>query len=55
MNNNNLYNNNLLVAHVLFDDATELNDDEEFVPNQFVRQFIEVIDEAGRYVYIIVG
>uniref|UniRef100_A0AAU6PBV1 chitin synthase n=1 Tax=Osedax japonicus TaxID=385425 RepID=A0AAU6PBV1_9ANNE len=38
-------------THVLFDDATELNDDEEFVPNQFVRQFIEVIDEAGSSVH----
>ena len=39
-----------LLAHVFFDDATELNEDEEYVPNQFVKQFLEVIDEAGRYV-----
>lgn len=39
-----------LLAHVFFDDATELNEEEEYVPNPFVKQFLEVIDEAGRYV-----
>ena len=36
-------------AHILFDDAMELNDDEEWVPNQFVKLMMSIIDEAARY------
>ena len=39
-------------AHIFFDDATELNEDEEYIPNIFVRTFLDVIDEAGRFVSI---
>ena len=35
-------------TQIFFDDCLELNDDEEFIPNTFVRTFVEVIDEAGR-------
>ena len=36
-------------AHIFFDDAMELNDDEEWVPNQFVKLMMSIIDEAARY------
>ena len=42
-------------AHILFDDTMELNDDEEFVPNQFVKQLVDVVDEAGRWVTLTFG
>lgn len=32
----------------MFDDAMELNDDEEFSPNSFVKQLVAVIDHAAR-------
>ena len=35
-------------THILFDDSMTLNDQQEYVPNSFVKQFVEVIDEAGR-------
>ena len=35
-------------AHIFFDDCMELNDDEEWVPNQFVRLMMSIIDEAAR-------
>ncbi len=38
----------LLPAHILFDDAMTLNDDEEFIPNDFVKQLVKVVDDAGR-------
>ncbi|KAL3836174.1 hypothetical protein ACJMK2_021616 [Sinanodonta woodiana] len=38
-------------AHIFFDDAMELNDDEEFVPNKFVKMFVEVMDEAASSVH----
>ena len=41
-----------ILAHIFFDDATELNEDEEYIPNIFVRTFLDVIDEAGRFVSI---
>ena len=41
-----------VLAHIFFDDATELNEDEEYIPNIFVRTFLDVIDEAGRFVSV---
>ncbi|KAK3584473.1 hypothetical protein CHS0354_005276 [Potamilus streckersoni] len=38
-------------AHIFFDDAMELNDNEEFVPNKFVKMFVEVVEEAASSVY----
>ncbi|KAL3836165.1 hypothetical protein ACJMK2_021607 [Sinanodonta woodiana] len=38
-------------AHIFFDDAMELNDNEEFVPNQFVKMFVEVVEEAASSVH----
>ena len=35
--------------HILFDDAMELNENEEMVPNEFVIQFYEVLNLAARY------
>ena len=37
-----------LAAHVFFDDAMELDDDEERVVNQFVRLLVTCMDEAAR-------
>ena len=39
----------VISAHILFDDAMELNADKAWVPNQFVKSLISVIDEAARY------
>ncbi len=39
----------LLSAHILFDDAMTLTDDDEVVPNDFVTQLVTVVDDAGRY------
>ncbi|XP_052794329.1 uncharacterized protein LOC128227643 isoform X3 [Mya arenaria] len=37
--------------HVIFDDAFELNDDvDKFVPNQFVKNFMECMEDAARSV-----
>ncbi|KAL4229437.1 chitin synthase I [Mactra antiquata] len=38
-------------AHVLFDDAMTLNDDEEMVPNDFVMTLVRIMDEAASSVY----
>ena len=35
-------------AHIFFDDAMELNDEEKWIPNQWVKTLVEVIDEAAR-------
>ncbi len=35
-------------AHVFFDDAFELNDNDKWVPNQFVKTLVAVINEAAR-------
>ena len=35
-------------AHIMFDDSMEIDDNEEAIPNTFVRQFMEVIDKAAR-------
>ncbi len=35
-------------ANVFFDDAMELNDDEKWIPNQWVKTLVEVMDEAAR-------
>ena len=40
----------LLSVHVMFDDSFELDDDiDRFVPNVFVRQLIECMEDAARY------
>ncbi|KAL5010121.1 hypothetical protein ScPMuIL_012426 [Solemya velum] len=38
-------------AHILFDDSMELNDDEERVPNDFVKQFVAILEEAASSVH----
>ncbi|XP_053409096.1 uncharacterized protein LOC123560719 isoform X2 [Mercenaria mercenaria] len=38
-------------AHILFDDAMTLNDDEEMVPNDFVKLLVNIMDEAASCVY----
>nr|AHX26704.1 chitin synthase [Owenia fusiformis] len=38
-------------THILFDDAMDLTDDHESVPNMFVQRLFEVIDEAGSSVH----
>ena len=41
-------------VHVIFDDAFELNDDvDKFVPNSFVKQLMECMEDAARYCIII--
>jgi hypothetical protein len=35
-------------AHILFDDAFEKDDDEESVPNSFVRLYASLMNEAAR-------
>ena len=37
-----------LAAHVFFDDAMELDDDEERVVNSFVKLLVSCMDEAAR-------
>jgi len=37
-----------LAAHVFFDDAMELDDDEERVVNSFVKLLVACMDEAAR-------
>lgn len=37
-------------AHIMFDDAMDLNDDDEFIANEFVHQLVSVIDHAARRV-----
>ena len=44
---------NIFSAHILFDDSMEQNDREEFVPNGFVKMFLNVVNEAARSVYIV--
>lgn len=40
-----------ILVHVIFDDAFELNDDvDKFVPNSFVKQLMECMEDAARYV-----
>lgn len=38
-------------AHILFDDAMVMNDDEEWVPNDFVKLLMTIMDEAASGVY----
>ena len=38
-------------AHILFDDAFEFDDDEERVPNNFVKLFMEVMQEAANAIH----
>lgn len=36
-------------VHIIFDDAFELNDDvDKFVPNHFVKQLMECMEDAAR-------
>ena len=37
-----------LSAHILFDHAMEMNEDEEFVPNTFVKLLVSVVADAAR-------
>ena len=36
-------------AHIFFDDAMELNENDKWVPNQFVKMLVAVINEAARF------
>ncbi|KAH3703118.1 hypothetical protein DPMN_078147 [Dreissena polymorpha] len=38
-------------AHIFFDDCMDLDDDEELVPNSFVRELLSVLDESVSSVY----
>ena len=40
------------LAHIFFDDAMELSDDDILVPNSFVADLIDCIEDALRYVLI---
>lgn len=35
-------------AHIFFDDAYEINEYGEPMVNKFVKQFVEVVDQAAR-------
>lgn len=37
-----------LLAHILFDDAFEFDEEEDRVPNAFVKLFMEVMQEAAK-------
>ena len=39
-------------AYVFFDDAMELSENDKWVPNQFVKTLVSVIDEAARYMAV---
>ena len=41
----------IILAHILFDDALEFNEDEERVPNSFVVTLCEVMDMAASSVH----
>ena len=44
-----LFNNQfILTAHIFFDDAMTLDDDEEFIPNDYVKMVVDVMEEAVR-------
>ena len=45
-----LYNHKhpIFAAHVLFDDAMELDDDDKWVANKFVVQLLDCMEEAAR-------
>jgi hypothetical protein len=36
------------VAHILFDDAMALDDNNEFVPNEYVKLLATIMEEAAR-------
>ncbi|KAL8563825.1 hypothetical protein ACOMHN_061949 [Nucella lapillus] len=38
-------------AHIFFDDAMTLDDDEEFIPNDYVKMVVDVMEEAVSSVY----
>lgn len=47
-----MYRNDIFSsAHILFDDAFELNDDDKMVPNSFVKLFASLMNEAARCVF----
>lgn len=49
-----MYRNDIFSsAHILFDDAFELNDDEKMVPNSFVKLFASLMNEAARCVFFL--
>ena len=37
------------VAHIFFDDAMELDDDDKWVVNKFVRNISDCLSEASRH------
>ena len=39
-------------GHIFFDDAMDLNENDKWVPNQFVKTLVSVINEAARFVVI---
>ena len=45
----------IFAAHIFFDDAMELNEEgTEWMPNQFVHEFMECLDDAARYELLVV-
>ena len=38
----------MFAAHIFFDDCMDLDDDDKWIPNQFVIQFIDCIEHAAR-------
>ena len=39
-------------GHIFFDDAMDLNENDKWVPNQFVKTLVAVINEAARFVVV---
>lgn len=44
----NFLSESSFLAHILFDDAFEFDDEEDRVPNAFVKLFMEVMQEAAK-------
>ena len=38
----------VFAAHIFFDDCMDLDDEDKWIPNQFVIQFIDCIEHAAR-------
>lgn len=44
----NFLSESSFLAHILFDDAFEFDNEEDRVPNAFVKLFMEVMQEAAK-------
>jgi hypothetical protein len=45
----------MISAHILFDDAMTINDDDEVIPNDYVTLLVDCMEEAVRLVKITVS